>query len=651
MYSHLFKPGRIAGMELKNRIVMAPMGNLADPDGGFSQRQIDYYGERAKGGVGLIISGALHFTSLLGSPYSGVFDNIKHVGRARELADRVHRYGGKLAFQFNMGGGRCGGNISASENPTVANPDVKTRAMTVDEIHAVVKAMGVSAGLAKAAGVDAILLHAYAGYLLDQFQSSQWNHRTDEYGGSLENRMRLTTELIGAIKKACGPSYPVIVKFSVIHNTPEGRQLEEGLQMCRMLEAAGADAIEVDGGSFETMWNRCIPTVYEPEAYNLELAKIVRETVSIPVLAQNKLNDPARANQALADGNCDFVALGHSLLADPDWAKKAAAGRPEEIRHCIGCNQCLLSVNTGIYFHCSVNPFLMHEQDPTYQYSTAPRGEKLLVIGGGPGGMAAAVMAARAGYGVELWEKTGALGGNACAAGAPLDKTDIREYVKYLIHQLELEKVPVKLNMEADAETVAAEMKPAAFSTAGSSVVDGFDAVILATGAGSRKLPIPGIDGANVMSALEYLHGAEIAADEIVVLGGGLVGCETACDIAAKGKKVTILEYLPKILMTGQEARNNSQALHKLVKASVAEVVTGAKVTEITSEGVRYETNGEEKFAACGKVVSAVGMSSASGLAAALEAKGIPVTVIGDAKAPRKIMNAVTEALFAVIDR
>jgi len=635
MYSSLFTPVSIGKMQLKNRIVMGPMGNLADPDGGFSDRQIAYYAARAKGGTGLIVSGSLAFNPALGLPYSGSLTDIKQVGRLQRLSEEIHRYGAKFAVQLNMGGGRCGGNLSASEVPTVANPNVLTRAMTIDEIHGTVAAMGKAAAFAKNAEVDAIVLHAYAGYLLDQFQSSEWNHRTDEYGGSLENRMRLTCELIDAIKKVNGPAYPVIVKLSVTHNTNAGRTLEEGLAMCKIVEAAGADAIIVDAGSFETQWDRCIPTVYDASSYSIEAAKAVKQTVSIPVLGQNNLDRPGAAVRAIDEGYCDLVLLGHGLLADPDWANKVRENREDLIRACIGCNNCLLSVNTAKFFRCSVNPWLLNENDPAYRIEKTDAPKNVLVIGGGPAGLSAAVTAARMGHKPVIWEKNAWLGGNVIAAAAPLGKSKLARFVEYMkttARELGIETV---YNKTADADSIAE---------------GGFDAVILATGAQAKQIPLEGAEKANVVLSTDVLTGKAMPEGNVVVLGGGLVGCEIACEAAKTAKSVTLVEALPKILMTAAEARNNSVALHRLIREAGVTVLTGAKALDVSENAITVEQDGEKKTFPCDTVVMAVGFVPNNALEAELAARGIRTVTVGDAKAPRKILQAVREGFFAARD-
>ena len=646
-YEKLFTPVQIGSMTLKNRVVMAPMATIAEADGGISQIVTEYYIERAKGGVGMITFGAMTVTDKYGASINGRLDAPIHVSRLNRLAEGVQRYGAKLCVQFTIGNGRCGCNnpqnppFSASAVPTMQFPDVLCKELPKDDIRFLVEQTGRSAAIAKQAGVDAVMLHAYAGYLLDQFQSAEWNKRTDEYGGSVENRMRFTTELVQSIKKSCGEKFPVIVKFSVVHGTEGGRQLAEGLEMAKLLEKAGADAIMVDGGSFETLWNYCIPTVYEKEGFSISLAEAVKQAVSIPVIGQNKMSDPALADAAVRDGKCDLIGLGHAVIADPFWAKKAAAGNADSIRPCIGCNECFLCIATAKNYACAVNPYVSHEKDPYFKACPdsirADGGKKkVLVVGGGPAGVIAATTAVECGHAVELWEKDAVLGGNTIAAGAPSFKGDVRKYVDYLNREIEKSAVTVRLNTEATAGNIAAA---------------GFDAVILASGARNRVLAnVDGMDRKNVHSSLKVLTEKPRLGKRVVVVGGGLVGCETALAAAMDGAEVTILEYLPGILMIGQEARNNMLALKTLLKKHAITIICNAEVMRVTDGGVTYRQDGAEHAVPCDDVVMAVGFTPNNELAGELENAGVAVTVVGDAKGPRKIIHAVKEGLFAALE-
>lgn len=637
----LFDSCKIGSMTVENRIVMAPMATISDPDGGFSKTVTDYFVERAKGGAGLIISGALMVSGKLGNPPSGRLDHGFHTARLRRLSEEIHRYHAKFCIEYTYGNGRCGCNDpanppwSASPVPTMQYPGVLCREMPVEDIQELITQTGVSARLAKQAGVDAVMLHAYAGYLLDQFQSSEWNKRRDTYGGSLENRMRFTADLIAQIKKECGEAFPVLVKVSVDHCTETGRKLEEGVEMCKILEAAGADALMVAVGSFETRWHRCIPTVYEKEGFSLPAAQAVKKAVGIPVIGQNKLSDPSLAADAIAGGLCDLVALGHGLLADPYWPRKVRNGMAHAIRPCIGCNECFRCISSAQTYRCSVNPILSREKDLDYIPSPARAPQKVLVVGAGPGGVVAAVTAARCGHDVTLWEARDRIGGNLIAAGTPPFKKDIRSYVGYLEQQLADSSVSVVLRKTASEKEI---LKGA------------FDQIILATGSRARGLQVKGADQKHVLLSLDALLGKEPLVGNVVVIGGGLVGCEIALYAMESAETVTLLETLPNILTTTQEARNNELALKQLLAESQIEIICSAVVTRIDGNALRYTANGTDYSLACDKVILATGYLPENHLENRLVAQSIAVTVIGDAKFPRNIIDAVSEGYFSALD-
>lgn len=638
--SKLFEPIEIGGMTVKNRVMMAPMGTIADPDGGFSQIVTDYLIERAKGGAGIITTGAVVVTDKFWAPVTGRLHHPAHTARLARLADGVHRYGAKLCLQVTLGNGRCGCNdpnnppFSASAVPTLQYPDILCKEMPAEDIRYIIGQMGRSTAMAKQAGVDAVMIHAYAGYLLDQFQSAEWNHRQDEYGGSIENRMRFTADIIGSIKNSCGNTYPVLVKFSVHHNTETGRKLEEGLEMCRLLENAGVDAILVDAGSFETQWNRCIPTVYEDEGFSLPVAEQVKRNVSIPVIGQNKLSHPKRAESAIISGQCDMVALGHALLANSQWVNKAESGRIEEIVPCIGCNECFICISSGKTYNCAVNPRLSNEKDPYFLPTPVSMGKRILVIGGGPSGIEAACTAAARGHIVELWEREGRLGGNLNAAGAPSFKKDIINYVTYLEHRINQSGVKVIMGKNACLENIRA---------------GSYDHVILASGATSKTIPLKGKEHVDVFTSLDYLNGSRKPGKHVVILGGGLVGCETAISAAETCKEVTILETLPRILMTGQEARNNSLKLHSMLRERGIRIECNAQVQEVTQEGITFIQTGRQHTIQCDTIILSVGFSPNNELERQLNGASIPVSVVGDALSPRKVLHAVREGMFAAL--
>jgi 2-enoate reductase len=361
----LFEPGKIGKLSIKNRIIMAPMGigALAEPDGRLSQRAVDYYAARAKGGVGLITTGLMCVDSKIevkaedGLGMLTRLDSPIHIGRLSELVDVVHDYGAKLSVQLTAGMGRVvfgntlrkGLAVAPSPLPCFWNRKKTARALTTEEVEELVRAFGVSAAYARAAGVDAIELHGHEGYLLDQFQSEIWNVRADKYGGDFERRLRFPLEVIQRIKSRAGGDFPLIYRYGITHYLDGGRGIEESLKMAKRFEEAGIDALHVDAGCYET-WYWAHPPVYQHEGCMVNLAEMVKRTVSIPVIAVGKLGYPGLAEEVLQQNKADFICLGRALLADPEWPNKVKEGKIDDIRPCIGDHAgCLDRVFSGKY--------------------------------------------------------------------------------------------------------------------------------------------------------------------------------------------------------------------------------------------------------------------------------------------------------------
>ena len=421
----LFEPGRIGTLEIRNRLVMAPMaiGGMVEPDGRFSEQAIAYYRERAKGGVGLIITGLTTVESeieknlLNGWAAFPRLDSGAYVPRLSRLVDSIHDYGARLALQLTAGFGRVapqflikqGRPPGPSAVPCFHNAAVSTREMTVEEIRRLVKAFARAARVVQAAGVDAIELHGHEGYLLDQFKTALWNHRQDKYGGSLARRLQFVQEVITAIKEAVGDDFPVIYRVGLTHHLAGGRELAEGLEVVKCLERFGADALHVDAGCYET-WHWAHPPLYQQPGCLSDMAAAAKQVVKIPVIAVGRLGYPELAESLLAEGKADFIALGRALLADPDWPDKVRRDRVQEIRPCIGDHDgCLGRSFKGKPLSCSVNPAVGLEDEMRLQ--PAQKIQRVLVVGGGPAGMEAARVAAVRGHAVTLVEQSDRLGG------------------------------------------------------------------------------------------------------------------------------------------------------------------------------------------------------------------------------------------------
>ncbi|WP_018749880.1 FAD-dependent oxidoreductase [Paenibacillus sanguinis] len=631
----IFSKMNIGRMKLKNRIVMAPMGTKPEPDGSYSYNAIHYFEERAKGGVGLIITGANIATTRFEERPENELSNFHHVEKLAVMIERCHHHGAKVCVQITPGLGRMvytdpyNAPYSASDHAySFWFPNLKCKALGKEDIHYLVDRIGYSASLAKAAGADAVELHGYGGYLMDQFHSSLWNQRTDEYGGSLENRLRFSLEAIESIRKFCGEDFPVIMKYTAYHGIEGGREIAEGIEMAKIFEQAKVNALHVDVGCYE-VWYKAISTVYEPQAHQVEVAAIIKQNVSIPVISQGKLQNPDLAEQVLQEEKTDFVALGHQMLADPHWANKVKAGNYQDIVPCIGCNECLFGGFSGKHYYCAVNPLCYAERD--YQLTLTKEARSVLVVGGGPGGMEAAITAAKRGFTVELWEKSSRLGGTLHAAGNPTFKQDVLKLIEYMEHQINKLGVKVLFGKEATAEEI---------------IHGNYDKVVLATGSTSVIPPIPGVEFAH--PANDYLTGERTCGDRVVVIGGGLVGCETAAFMKEAAHEVTIIEMLDDILKTVAHSKNNDLSLRDMLRDRQVNIAAKAKVTQILPDRVIYEQDGQIKELPCDTIIIAAGYKAKNSLEAQLENHVKSLTTVGDAVASRKIIDAVHEAYHAI---
>jgi 2-enoate reductase len=642
----LFEPGRIGGLELKNRIVMAPMGIgvLAEPDGRLSRRAVEYYTARAEGGAGMIITGITCVDVEIEKKTEkgfGVFaraDHPIHIHPLSELADAVHDHGAKLCVQLTAGMGRVaygatmrGGHARApSALPCFWDPRYTAAELTTREVEALVRAFSMAALYVKTAGADAVQLHGHEGYLLDQFQSALWNRRTDRYGGGLEGRLAFPLEAIRAIKSRTGEGFPVIYRYGLVHHIPGGRELDESLEMARRFEGAGVDALEVDAGCYET-WYWAHPPETQPQGCMADMAEKAKRVVGIPVIAVGKLGYPDLAESILRKGNADFICLGRALLADPEWPRKVLEGRRGEIRPCIGDHAgCLGRIFQGKALSCTVNPAAGNERAFSLRRAETPR--SVLVVGGGPGGMQTAIAAARRGHRVQLWEKGDRLGGNLIPASVPEFKRDVRDFVTYLSNEVARCGVNVRLGRVATPGRVEAA---------------GADVVVIATGATPLMPEIPGAETNRVFTALDLYAGKEVAGDDVLILGGGLVGCETALHLAQQGKRVSIVEVLDGICNGENPA--NRQHLVKLLGDAGVKVFAGARVASLRPEGGLVQTARGQDPVRADTVVVAVGMRPESGLYRELKGVLPNVVAVGDCVKPRRVLDAVWEGFRAAL--
>jgi len=649
-FEKLFEPISIGKVDIKNRIAMAPMvpGGMVNRDGGPTQRAMDYYAERAFGGVGLIITGCTEVSDLMEPRTTLMFVNPASCSAFSELAESVHYYGTRIFVQLTAGLGSVivgptidGGfrPVSASAISAFWRPNVVSRALTTDEVEEIVDAFGKAAELLKTAGIDGIELHGHEGYLFDQFTTAIWNKRNDKYGGSLEDRLRFPIEALNAIKDRAGKDFPVVYRYGLKHYmkgpgtgalphedyVEVGRDVAEGLEMAKLLEKAGFDGLHVDAGSYES-WYWAHPPIYQSHGCMVDMAAEAKKCVTIPVIAVGRLGIPELAEKVVAEGKADMVALGRALLADPHWPKKAHQGRVEEICPCIGCHDgCLYrELETSKHISCAVNPVAGRERLYALQMVAQP--QKVLIAGGGVAGMEAARVAAIRGCEVTLYEKGEKLGGHLIPGSVPDFKQDINRLLDWYNTQLERVGVKIKLQVEVTPEFIRRE-KP--------------DKVIVATGSTPIVPDVPGIEKPIVTSCIDLLLGRKKTGEIVVVIGGGLVGCETALWLANQGKRVSIVEILPEI-PTGDMCHANQFMLLDLLKNKEVEFMTNTSLEAVMDEGVNVvDRNFTRKTVLCDTVALALGLKPERGLYESLRRECTELYLIGDCKEPHNIMQAI----------
>ena len=535
-YEKLFQSGKIGSLTLKNRIVMPAMGvSLAEPGGEANEHIIRYYEERAKGGAGLIITEITRVEPTYGTAIPnqlGAYES-RHVPHLERLAERVHKYGTKIIVQLQHPGREnhadmIGGKQIVAPSAVMCKvTNEMPRALTEEECKDIMKAFVKGAVIAKKAGMDGVELHAAHGYLLNEFLSPYTNKRTDRYGGSFDNRIRILEEMITAIRFLCGPEFIISVRISADEFVEGGLKLEDTVKIARVLESFGIDVINVSSGIYESSTTIIEPGTY-PQGWKKHLAATIRKNVKIPVIAVNNIKDPDVAEQLLEEEVCDFVALGRAHLADPEWGIKAQEGRAEEINKCIGCLYCFASLSDGGHIKCAVNPRCGREVEYKELHKNG-EGRTVAIIGGGPAGMEAALTLKTRGFAPVIFEKSDVLGGQLNIADKPLMKEKLAAYKESLIYRTEHAGIEIRLNTKADVDTVKS-IHPCG--------------VFIATGGTPIVPPIPGIDGSNVMTAEEVLTGKKTPTGTVAVIGGGVTGMETADTLAAKGHKVALIEMM-----------------------------------------------------------------------------------------------------------
>lgn len=622
----LFTPGRIGRLSLKNRIVMPPMAtHLATDQGDITDRLIDYYAERAKGGVGLVVVES-SFPSAVGHPNRIVLDGKRRIPRLQQLVEAVRREGAKVVLELNTHMGRQDRNpLSPSDVPHPIT-GVKAKPATIADIKKLQEEYAEAAARVREAGFDGMMIHGGTGYLIAEFLSPLVNRRTDQYGGDARGRARFALEFVEKTREKVGRDFPLIFRMMSHERVVGGFCTEDAITVARLFEEKGVDAIDViTGSAVSHEWTA--PPFFMPPGCNTDVSEAIRKAVRIPVLVAGKINDPGLADQILKDGKADFVDIGRGLLADPYFAAKAREGRSDEIRKCIGCVRCgeriVSSLDPVI---CTVNPAVGREKE--FEGKPAGRKKNLLVIGGGPAGMQAALIADRRGHHVTLWEKKDQLGGNLLLATVPSEKGDLKDFLLFLEKEVEGTGVKVTLQKEATPESVKSAAP---------------ESVIVATGSLPFIVDLPGIRGKNVLGFSEVLSGRkEISGEQVLVWGAGLVGCEVACFLAERGNQVTLIFPEPEAAPDVVYPDLKKHLLMKLQENQIWIEKGVREFKEVTPEGLAIvDKDGREAFIRADKIVLATGARPESALATSLRGEVPELYEAGDCMEVRQLLEAI----------
>ena len=640
-YEALFTPLKVGGVTIKNRFVHAPMEGTAPLEWTtgykFNEHAKEYLLDRARNEVGLIIPGIITVKSMIGGKWL-YKSGKKFQKELTEFMDEIHKNDCKMFIQLGAGFGRVMVMIdmlaglmdkkflakmlkvnritaSPSELPSVWDPNRKCPEITVEEIKEIIEGYGKGAKVLKDCGVDGVEIHAiHEGYLLDQFTIKNTNNRTDEYGGSLENRARFVTDIIKAIKKECGEDFPVVVRYSVTSKMRGfnkgalpgekfeefGRDYEESAKLAKLLEEAGADALDADNGSYDS-WYWAHPPMYMPLACNLDDAKFIKKHVNIPVFCAGRMEDPNTGVEVIEKEEIDAVAIGRQFLADPEYVVKVKEDRLDDIKPCLACHNACFAVaqkpeggaNMAAWGNgkCAITPYTLNESARALK--PLENKKKIAVIGAGIAGMEFARIATLRGHEVTIYEKGNELGGVFIAAAAPKFKEKDKMLLKWYAKQMKDLNIKIEFNHEVTEE----ELNNL-----------GVDEVIYAVGATRRNLNVDG--GEKCIDAIEYLRGEKEVGNNVVIIGGGLTGCEIAYDAVLNGKKPVIIEAQQYILNMPLLCAANSNMLKEIIRYYEIPVYTSAKVVKITDNEVVIEKDGEQQIIVADTVIKSIGYNN-----------------------------------------
>lgn len=640
----LWRPLQINGCIIKNRIAMAPMGSYTyAQDGTDTEEGLRYYEERAKGGVGLLHTGSCYINKRLSQGSPGIQPyNFRTIPKTTALVERAHRWGAKFFLQLSAGTGRCVkldlGNpeppVCASAVPAHNDHNVICREMSIEEIKDMMEDFKASAFFAQRCGFDGIQIHAHAGYLIDSFLSEVWNKRTDEYGGSRENRCRFAIEIVEAIRSVVGPTYPITFRMSLDHRFAEGRDMEESMKILEILDKSSIDAFDIDVGCYEVE-DYIFPSRYVGEACTAYVCEEARKHTSKPII--NAGSHSIETGTALLEaGHADMISYGRQAIADPYFPNKIRDGKVEHIRPCIICNEECIGRIFGrrTALSCTVNPATGLESRMEVTKLETPK--NVVVIGAGPGGMEAARCAAERGCNVTLFDKSETLGGTFKVIATGDFKKRMRDLCTWYELQLKTLGVNIVLGHEVTADDEALENA---------------DAIFLAPG----SLPlIPGIDGIDVNEKIIEVYDAHLnglaEGQNVVICGGGLSACDTALEYAAEGRNISIIEMRDKI---GADVMYiNSISIKRQLAEYGAKLYLNTKVIGFTKDAVLVETeDGIQSEIEADIIVAAFGRKTNMDLAKELMEKyPIETRIIGDCRKPAKAGDAIRDGFYAAME-